>query len=1104
MSVETKLFELAERWKDAGAAERANAQLYLTELAEALEVERPGPRGSGYEFEIPIKVVNRDGTDTTEFADLFKEGCFLLEAKDQVASRTDDALLRKAYGQVRSYVTHVPGAAPPYLLVLDVGRTLIVWDRWTGTYGGFKAGRRINLATLHERPEDIAVLRDVWESPARRDPRREANAVTREVAAKLAELAASLERRGLDHGRVARFLIRCVFTMFAEDVGLLKDEPFLRAIRDFGMQDPEEFRTAVKELWAAMDQGTRFGLHKLLEFDGHFFRDQEVIPLTREDLAVLLEAARKDWSSVEPSIMGTLLVRAFDPEKRHRLGAEFTPREYVDRLVRPTIEEPIREQWTLIEAEVVQLRERGRPIDLKRAVARLWEFHGWLRELRVLDPACGSGNFLYVAMETVKKVEMEVLHTIEELTGQPEMAVEEVGPWQFLGIEVDPWAREIAELTLWIGYHQFWMAHHGHTLPPEPVLRDSGNLELKDAVLAWDEVLEDPERSRPDPTPSVPHPVTGEVVPDPKKRLPYLVYRGARPAEWPEVDFIVGNPPYMGRGRQREAFGDGYVEALRAAYPDVNENSDYVMFWWHRAAESVATGRTIRAGLITTNTITQRHNREAIEWAREKGVGVVWAVPDHPWVDEVGAADVRVAMTVTSREPRGAVRLEVGAAGEVTREVRVAELHADLSAGVDVAGAASVPLLANRGLSSQGFTLVGQGFVLDGEEARALLDVDPRHGEVIRPYLSGRDLTQRARDQFVIDFALLAEKRARAYPVLYDLVRDRVKPARDANSRMSYRRYWWRFGEPRHVLREALPGLTRFIATPETSKHRVFAFLPVEAACAHKIIVIALDDSYSLGVLSSTIHAAWTIASGGRLGVGNDPVYQKSQTFDAFPFPSSSDPVRDEIRRAAEAIDAHRKAALERDGAVTMTGMYNVVEALRAGTELSKAERKIHQAAACGILKDLHDELDALVAEAYGWPWPLEEEEILDRLVRLHDERWAEEEAGNVRWLRPDYQVPKFRHEVVPEAELELVTEEEPQAGEIEALAWPESTLDQIGLLKSVVEGSPGSAEEVRSRFDRASLALVERHLETLEIVGELRRGRDGRYRAPVSLEKAT
>src|SRR5690606_25503356 len=544
-------------------------------------------------------------------------------------------------------------------------------------------------------------------------------------AEKLARLAAALERRGHDQEQVARFLIRCVFAMFAEDEGLLPGEPFTAILRDAAEAGPDEVEGALAELWRAMDEGRYFGPRKLLRFNGHFFKDHGTLPLTREDIAVLREAAEADWRSVEPTIFGTLLTRALDPEERHRLGAEYTPRAYVERLVRPTIEEPLRERWLLVEAEV--------------------------------------------------------LSAIAALTGQPELVVDEVGPWQFHGIEITPWAREIAELTLWIGYHQFWREHHGGRTPREPLLQDTGTLELRDAALAWDEIRADPSRARPDrpprrrrpptrspsPTATGAFPTTGpgprgrpprhrhpraprrgprlgrdprgslarsprpdaahpaprhrKLVPDPNAKLPYYEHVNPRPAEWPRADFIVGNPPYMGRGRQREAFGDGYVDALRAAYPEVPDNADYVMYWWYRAAKEVGEGRTIRAGLITTNTITQRHNREVIEAAREQGADIAWAIADHPWVDETGSAAVRVAMTVVARDPGSATLVSVDDKASTISTVAVKRLNADLTTHADVARAASEPLAANRGLSSQGFTLVGEGFRLPQDDGQRLL-----------------------------------------------------------------------------------------------------------------------------------------------------------------------------------------------------------------------------------------------------------------------------------------------------------------------------------------------------------------------------------------------
>jgi len=1105
-----KFRALAAKWADIPAGERANYQLYLCDLADALGVARPQPRGSGYEFEYPLPVMDRStGKGKKNFVDLYRVDHFVLEAKDKAGDGAGEMALRAAYAQAKHYTVDLPHAPPPYFMVLDVGRTLLVWDRWSGTYGGFNLARRIDLRTLADRPEDIDFLRLVWENPSSLDPCGRAAAVTREVAARLAELSASLENRGHDPVGVAKFLMRCVFTMFAEDVELLAGKPFQTAIAEY-RNDPAEFAATMEELWRAMDEGRRFGLKKLLRFNGHFFRDASALPLTRADLAVLFEAARADWKEVEPTIFGTLLTRALDPQERHRLGAEYTPRAYVERVVRQTVEVPIRDRWDPVQAEVIQLLQSGKKKDRATAERRLREFHGWLKSLRFLDPACGSGNFLYVTLHAVKRIELEVLRELWKLVHQAEigilekaegseLGVEEVGPWQFHGIEIKPWAREIAELTLWIGYHQFWMEHHQGTNPPEPVLRDTGTLEQRDAVLAWDEIVEVPEKSRLDPTPRIKHPVTGKLVPDPNARLPYYDYRGARQADWPEADFIIGNPPYMGQGRMREAFGDGYVDALRAVYAELAPSVDYVMYWWHRASEAVATGRTVRAGLITTNTITQTQNRSVISKAVEDGAHIVWAIPDHPWVEDTGGAAVRVAMTVIGGASTNAVRVDVTDSADVIKEVHVTRLNADLSTHADVASVASVPLQANNGLSSPGYKLHGAGFILSPDETARLEARDPRNSEIIKAYRNGRDLAARARNVSLIDFGLRAEEEAKQFPILYDIVRTRVKPERDANKRAVYAQYWWRFGEPRREWRAAAQGLERYIATVETSRHRFFVFLDSVVAPDNKLICIASDRDFDLGVLSSTIHVEWALAAGGRLGVGNDPVYVKSQTFDPFPFPDAPKHLRDRIALLAEALDKHRKDALARDERVTMTGMYNVVEKLRSGEALTPKEREVHEIAACGVLRDLHDTLDGLVAEAYGWPWPLERDEILARLVALHDERVAEEKQGRVRWLRPEYQVPRFgKGEALAATAGPTLPGEAAQAPAAAngKRSWPGSAIEQIAELKALVAAAPARVEEAAAAFGRAPAELVRRHLETLVLVGEVRQDEHGRFAA--------
>ena len=1106
-----RLRALAESWKNVDANERASFQTWFLQFCDALGVPAPLTPTDDYRFELPVKVVDREGELATNFIDAWHAAHFAMEAKmSDPAVRNNDALLRKAFGQVRNYVSHVSGTPPPYLMVVDVPRTLMIWDRWSGSYGDFGAGRRIALGSLQERADDIALLQDVFARPQTRDPRGKAQLVTKEIASRLARLAAALEDRGLDQERVARFLMRCVFSCFAEDVGLLPEQLFrktLEAARASG--NAEHLKAALELLWKTMDEGGMFGAEMLHRFNGHFFKTREALPLESGDVTLLIEATSYDWSRVEPSIFGTLLVRALDPEERHRLGAEYTPREYIERLVEPTVVEPIREKWVAVQATVVQLEESGKKKEKEQAVKVLLDFHSWMRGLRFLDPACGSGNFLYVTMAAVKRIEFEVLNEIQRVSGgQGGLVLDEVHPRQFHGIEIKPWAREIAELTLWIGYHQFWRETHGGRTPPDPILEDTGTIECRDAILAYDAVVHRPEKDRADPTPRILSPVTGELVPDPAARLPYYEYVNARKAEWPEAEFIVGNPPYLGQGRQREALSDGYVDALRGAYPLVPDSADLVMFWWYRAAHCVLRRNCLRAGLITTNSIVQRLNRVVVEDALRDGLAIVWAAADHPWFAHADAAAVRVSMTVLALTASKRELLSVSRDGAHALRTAVGAIHADLTAGANLVAAASQDLRANSGLAHDGVKLHGRGFVLTSDECERLRPSISDSLALVRPLLNGRDLTTRPRGVFAIDFALMEEVEAAKHVVLFNLVADRVKPSRLSNRREIYRQYWWRFGEPRREFRVASRELKRFIGTPDTSAHRFFRFLTPDALADDSVVQVASDSAFVLGVLSSRLHITWADAVGGRLGVGNDQRWNKTSCFDPFPFPSAAPELHSRIGEAAARLDSHRKAALSRDERITMTRMYNIVEKLRSGEALTPAERTINELAACGILRDLHDELDKLVAEAYGWPWPMEREEILERLVALHDDRVEEEKRGLIRWIRPDYQIPRFAPEQAP-ASLDLdeshapkskrgrkaAAADEPPPATTALPAWPDSAIGQIGAISALLTQRPMTAAEVSGAFAGARKELVARHLETLALMGEIVLGADGRFR---------
>ena len=1105
-----RLRALAESWKNVDANERASFQTWFLQFCDALGVPAPLTPTDDYRFELPVKVVDREGELATNFIDAWHAAHFAMEAKmSDPAVRNNDALLRKAFGQVRNYVSHVSGTPPPYLMVVDVPRTLMIWDRWSGSYGDFGAGRRIALGSLHERADDIALLQDVFARPQTRDPRGKAQLVTKEIASRLARLAAALEDRGLDQERVARFLMRCVFSCFAEDVGLLPEQLFrktLEAARASG--NAEHLKAALELLWKTMDEGGMFGAEMLHRFNGHFFKTREALPLESGDVTLLIEATSYDWSRVEPSIFGTLLVRALDPEERHRLGAEYTPREYIERLVEPTVVEPIREKWVAVQATVVQLEESGKKKEREQAVKVLLDFHSWMRGLRFLDPACGSGNFLYVTMAAVKRVEHEVLNEIQRVSGgQGGLVLDEVHPRQFHGIEIKPWAREIAELTLWIGYHQFWRETHGGRTPPDPILEDTGTIECRDAILAYDAVVHRPEKDRADPTPRILSPVTGELVPDPAAKLPYYEYVNARAAEWPEAEFIVGNPPYLGTQRQRTVLGDGYTEALRRAYPRVPDSADLVMYWWHNASSAVTDAAALRAGFIATSSMTQSFNRRVLERALERGASIVWGVRDHPWVAESDGASVRVAMAVLARGERAGLLLSVGEDGKESYRRGPLAVTASMSDDPEVSRASATKLRANEGLIFRGVCLVGEGFRLSAADAESTLARGAGTAHVIKRLVNASDLVERPREQFVIDFGLMSEAEARSFPALYERVRDTVKPMRQSQKRKTYRDLWWRFAEPRPEMREALAACPLFLVIPMVSRHRLVEILPASAIADQRLMCVALSDRHFFGVLSSSIHSTWTVSAGGRHGVGNDVVYNNSTCFDPFPFPETTSESRSHIGVLSERLDAHRKAALACDDRVTMTKMYNVVEKLRSGEALTTAERTIHELAACGILRDLHDELDKLVAEAYGWPWPMEREEILERLVALHDERVEEEKRGLIRWLRPDYQIPRFAPEQSPAA-LDLDESQtagpkrgkKPKAGEaaVEVAPakspWPATAVEQITAITALVAQQPRTAAAVAECFAGAKVELVQRHLETLALMGEIVLGGEGRF----------
>jgi len=610
-----------DHWSKAEANERANSQSFLLGLTQLLGVPPPSHNhADGYSFEYPVKV---PGSTSTNFLDLYRRAHFVLESKQFTAQKLeqsalevaaieagalaaqkksgpvrgtgswDDAMIR-AKGQAERYVRSLPAEEPnpPFILVCDVGHSIEVYADFTQAgkaYLPFPDPRtfRIKLADL-EREDIRERLRLIWTNPTALDPAKVSAEVTREIAAYLAELAKSLEQEKHDPEVVAQFLTRCLFCMFAEDVGLIPDHAFtelLNSVPADGTGFPELLSTLFREMNTGTGKSISVVLRKkLLKFNGGLFADDTVLPVNGLQLGLLKQAAKMNWRNVEPAIFGTLLERALVPSERHALGAHFTPRAYVERLVLPTVIEPLREEFENVYAAAVTLANKG---DLKKARQEMNAFHDKLCHVRVLDPACGSGNFLYVALQHLKILEGELLERAAQFGEDMKLELEThtIDPHQFLGIELNPRAASIAELVLWIGYLQWHFKIHGQRTPPEPILRAFKNIECRDAVLAYDGEPQ-PARDEAGDIKTVwdrrsmkTDPVTNRDVPDETKRVPLLTYANPRPAAWPEADFIVGNPPFIGKVKLREDLGDGYAETLRETYPDVPDSADLVLYW---------------------------------------------------------------------------------------------------------------------------------------------------------------------------------------------------------------------------------------------------------------------------------------------------------------------------------------------------------------------------------------------------------------------------------------------------------------------------------------------------------------------------------------------
>lgn len=1126
-------------WSHAPISERAHYQTFVIQLcrligAPAPDDERMGDLG--YCFERPVRFRHDDGTSHPGYIDCAKQGCFVLEAKQSTKRRDGgvfdpaaqlalfsqpvarnrqpspeawDRLMRAAKRQAESYAKALD-EWPPFLVIVDVGRAIELWSDFARQGKGYaqfpdRARYRITLDQLRD-PDVRDRLLKVWTDPMALDPSARVAEVTTDIAARLAWLVRSIRARLASAGddraakaaqanRTALFIMQCIFAMFADSVGLIEDRGFEGLLESY-RGEADRFHEGARVFFQTMDQGghclaTRRTMRR---FNGGLFRDVDPLPVTERELEALIAAARCDWSLVEPAIFGSLLEQALDPAERAELGAHYTPASFVERLVDTTVMEPLRGDWEATEAQAIGLYLAG-DVPAARRIVR--EFHDQLCHIRVLDPASGTGNFLYVAMKMMKELEGDVLSALSEMgevQGFLDLEGHVVSPEQFYGLEKNSYAAWIAEIVMWIGYLQWHFRVFGDAKPTEPILKDFRRVQCADALIRCARIEVEHRRDEAE---------AGLFAT--RRDRAVERYVDPFPTPWPVVHFIVGNPPFIGGKDLRAELGDGYVEALATIRGGRFRSADLVMAWWDRAAEILAAKGSIlrRFGFITTNSITQTFSRRVIEHHLERRppLRIVFAVADHPWAVGPGRADVRIAMSVVERgAPDGQARwLQVSGEADLntdhprlTFEERQGVIGADLM--IDTGLTRARALKANAGLAHRGVQLMGAGFLVTPQRGRALLAGSDRDApSPLRTYRNGRDLADRPRGLEAIDLFGWDEAEARRrHPLLYQHLLETVKPDRDRNNRATYRDNWWIFGEPRRELREAAAGLQRCIVTVETAKHRWFRFLDAEILPDNKLVVIASDDPVIMGVLSSRQHRAWFAANAGRIGeYEREAVYVKGACFDRFPFPQPGAALAAELGAVAEELDALRAKVLERNPGLTMTGLYNARALWRQGTPLSATDQDVHDAGCIGLLDHLHVRLDHLVADAYGWPQTLSDDAVVERLIALNQLRAEQEGRGDVRFLRPGYQTTRL-----------------PRGGEAvqtEAVLFVETPLpalpDEPGPLASVLlsmlrrRGVPMHPTALAAAFDGSPTRKrrkIEHTLAVLAASGAVQRSEQG------------
>ena len=902
--------------------EKGEAQIFCEHLFRAFGHEGLVEAGATLEYRV------RQKGQRTRYADLLWEPRLLLEMKKRGEKLT------RHYRQTFDYWLRLVPQRPRYVLLCNFDE-FYVYDFNT------QLDDPVDVVPLTELPERYEALAFLF--PEDEEPRfgNDRVAVTRAAADKIARVFNSCVVRGEDRLIAQRFVLQCVVALFGEDADLLPRHLFTDLVRE--CQEGGSTYDLLGGLFRQMGDATpaRGGRYRGVPFfNGGVFERVDPVELSPEEVELLAEAAREDWGKVQPQIFGALFQGSMGKAERHAYGAHFTAEADIEKVVSPTIARPWRER-----------------IDAAGNLGELRTLRRELLDYKVLDPACGSGDFLYVAYRELRRIELEILFKVHQNYGA--RAREEFGtralvsPKQLYGIEKNPFGAELAKVVLALAKEL--------AIEEARDLFEAENVELPldfDAPLPLDNLDKN------------------------------VVCDDALFAPWPEADAIVGNPPYQAKNKMEQEYGAEYVRRVRERYPDVPGRADYCVYWYRRAHDHLGPGG--RAGLVGTNTIRQNYSREgSLQYITENGGTITEAVSTQVWSGEA-VVHVSIANWVKG-EQGGTKRLyrQLGDRWDSDFEVvEVDRINAALSGRFDVTGAKKLKTNADAPACFQGQTHGYKGFLLEPEEARELAR-DEKARPFLRPYMIADDLLGErppAPTRYAIDLnrcenlpeAMRAGKafervRERVLPAVEEkALEQRKKTGKSTGDRQSHLRKWWTFWRGRRELLDVLEAVPRYIACSRVTRRPIFEFVDPSIRPNDALQVFPLPDDYSFGILQSGVHWLWFVERCSTLK--SDFRYTSNTVFDSFPWPQAPRP--EEVRAvagAARSLRETRRSIMEA-GDISLRELYKTLDL--------PGEHP---------LKDAHAALDTSVRAAYGMD---AEEDPLAYLLPLNAKLYAGEQAN--------------------------------------------------------------------------------------------------------------